>query len=113
MSAAKMAEAGNELRLNSSNPHVVNLNTGEITALRKEGNIYVMDLYIKEPEAATTREKREKPEKPENLNKHENRRVRFKGESPSRSDDMDIGSLVGPRSNGKEIPQSGFLRQAK
>ena len=47
MSVGKMTQAGNEVRLSHADPHILNKKTGEITKLRREGNVYVVDLWIK------------------------------------------------------------------
>ena len=49
MSVAKMAKAGNSVHLAENNPHIKNTKTGEVTKLRKEGNVFVVDLWVKVP----------------------------------------------------------------
>jgi len=49
MSVSKMTKAGNDVRFNDSQPHIHNVKTGERTKLRKEGNIFVVDLWVKLP----------------------------------------------------------------
>ena len=48
MSVAKLTEAGNSVHL-TSHPHILNEKTKERTALRKEGNVFVVDLWVKVP----------------------------------------------------------------
>ena len=47
ISAAKMNEAGNDVNLRGDSPHILNLKTNQVTALRKEGKTYVLDLWVK------------------------------------------------------------------
>ena len=49
MSVSKMTKAGNDVRFTDSQPHIHNVKTGERTKLRKEGNIFVVDLWVKLP----------------------------------------------------------------
>lgn len=49
MSAAKTAAAGNFVHLDENNPHIKNKRTGEITKLRKEGNVFALDFWVKRP----------------------------------------------------------------
>ena len=42
-----MTEAGNSVHLTPKDPHILNDKTGERTELRKEGSVYVMDLWVK------------------------------------------------------------------
>ena len=49
MSVSKMTAAGNEVRLSDKNPYIGNLRNGQKTALRKEGNVFVIDLWVKVP----------------------------------------------------------------
>ena len=49
MSVTKMTESGNEVKLSRDDPHILNLKTGQRTALRKEGNVYVLDLWVEIP----------------------------------------------------------------
>ena len=51
MSVAKMNEAGNDVNLRGSNPHIMNIKTKEITALRREGKTFILDLWVKIPGA--------------------------------------------------------------
>ena len=46
MSVAKLTEAGNSVHLLRKSPHILNEKTGEKTALRIEGNVYVVDLWV-------------------------------------------------------------------
>ena len=49
-SVAKMNEAGNSVHLTAKSPHILNEKTGEKTAFWKEGNVYVMDLWVRIPD---------------------------------------------------------------
>ena len=49
MSVSKMAAAGNEVVLNGKDPRVTNLRTKEVTQIRREGNVYVLDLWVQVP----------------------------------------------------------------
>ncbi len=49
MSVAKMNEAGNDVNLMGDNPHIENTKTKHITALRREGKTFILDLWIKHP----------------------------------------------------------------
>ena len=49
MSVSKMTKAGNDVRFNDKTPHIHNLKTGEKTVMRKEGNIFVVDLWVRLP----------------------------------------------------------------
>ena len=46
MSASKVAEAGNTLYLRTEKPCIINNKTGEQTSLRREGNVFVMDVFV-------------------------------------------------------------------
>jgi hypothetical protein len=46
MSVAKITDAGDDVRLSKAFPHIRNTKTGQITKLRKEGNLFVMDLWV-------------------------------------------------------------------
>ena len=48
-SVAKISEAGNSVHLTPKDPHIINEKTKEKTAQRKEGSVYVMDLWVKVP----------------------------------------------------------------
>ena len=52
-SVAKITEAGNSVHLSAKDPHIMNEKTKEKTTLRKEGNVYVMDLWVKVPSPHT------------------------------------------------------------
>ena len=52
ISAAKMNDAGNDVNLRGDHPHIMNVKTKQVTALRKEGKTYVLDLWIKSGEAS-------------------------------------------------------------
>ena len=56
MSVSRMAAAGNEIILNGHNPRVINKKTNEVTHLRREGNVYVLDLWVQLPIVACTRD---------------------------------------------------------
>ena len=45
MSAAKLAEGGNEVILNGSAPHIRHLKSGKITKLKRQGMAYTLDLW--------------------------------------------------------------------
>ena len=47
MYVARITEAGNAVHLDDKDPHILNKKTLEKTQLRKQGNIYVVDLWIK------------------------------------------------------------------
>lgn len=49
ISAIKVAQAGNAVNLDEAHPHIKNKKTGEKTELRWEGNVCVMDLWVKVP----------------------------------------------------------------
>ena len=49
MSVAKMNEAGNDVNLRGDRPHIQNTKTKQITALRREGKTFILDLWIKHP----------------------------------------------------------------
>ena len=49
MSAVKVARAGNVVNLDEQNPHIRNKKTGERIDLRWEGNVCVLDLWVKVP----------------------------------------------------------------
>ena len=53
MSAMKMAESGNTVVLNRNDPHIYNEKTKEGTTLRREGKIYVVDLWVRIPNVPT------------------------------------------------------------
>ena len=50
MSVSDMNEAGDIAILSGSRPYVQNVETGEITPLRKEGKMFIIDLWVKLPE---------------------------------------------------------------
>ena len=49
MAAAKVTEAGNDVRPNRKDPCIINEKTGEKTTVRKEGKVFVVDLWVKVP----------------------------------------------------------------
>ena len=55
MSVARCTAAGNQVHLAEVNPHIKNLRTGEITKLRKGGNVFVIDFWVKVPSPPTVR----------------------------------------------------------
>jgi hypothetical protein len=52
VSVAKMCEAGNDVVLSGKSPHIVNHKTKQVTALRREGKTFVLDLWVRLPQAA-------------------------------------------------------------
>jgi hypothetical protein len=61
MSVAKMNEAGNDVNLRGSNPHILNIKTREVTALRREGKTFILDLWVKIPRALKNKPPEEDP----------------------------------------------------
>ena len=55
MSVARCTAAGNQVYFSDANAHIKNVRTGEITKLRKEGAVFVLDLWVKAPSVPTTR----------------------------------------------------------
>ena len=53
ISVAKMCEAGNDIFL-TDKPHIVNRATGQVTALRREGKTFVLDLWVRHPTSAAS-----------------------------------------------------------
>ena len=53
MSVARMVDAGNVVHFDDENPHIINKKTGEITNLRREGNVFVVDLWHMVPPAGS------------------------------------------------------------
>jgi hypothetical protein len=51
ISVAKMCEAGNDVNL-TEKPHIRNRQTGQVTALRREGKTFVLDLWVRHPTSA-------------------------------------------------------------
>jgi hypothetical protein len=51
ISVAKMCEAGNDVNL-TDKPHVRNRLTGQVTALRREGKTFILDLWVRHPTSA-------------------------------------------------------------
>ena len=54
MSAAKMAEGGNEVILNGKNPHVKHTKSGKVTKLKRQGMAYTLDLWTWVPAPPST-----------------------------------------------------------
>ena len=46
LSAGKVAEAGYEVNLNSSNPHLKCKRTGKVIKLRKWNGVFVLDMWL-------------------------------------------------------------------
>ena len=46
ISVTKVVEAGNEVFMNRKNPRIVNTKTGQVTKLKKQGGVYVLDIWI-------------------------------------------------------------------
>ena len=53
MSVGRMTQAGNRVSLSQEDPHILNVKTGQITKLRKEGNVFVVDLWVVVPGSST------------------------------------------------------------
>ena len=53
ISVAKMCEAGNDIFL-TDKPHIMNRATGQVTALRREGKTFVLDLWVRHPTSAAS-----------------------------------------------------------
>ena len=51
MSTDKLNEAGYEVQLSKKNPHMRRAKNGEITRLRRKGGQFIMDIWMKTPEA--------------------------------------------------------------
>jgi hypothetical protein len=51
ISAAKMNDAGNDVNL-TEKPHIINRRTGQVTALRREGKTFILDLWVRHPTSA-------------------------------------------------------------
>ena len=49
MSVARITAAGNSVHLAEANPHIKNDRTGETTKLRTEGNVFLIDLWVRVP----------------------------------------------------------------
>ena len=61
MSVAQMTKKGNRVNLSEHDPHVIHIKTGQRTALRREGNVFVMDLWVKVPAKGKTQESERVP----------------------------------------------------
>ncbi len=48
ISVVKITEAGNDVILSKSNPRIVNRKTGEVTNLRRESNVFILDMWVME-----------------------------------------------------------------
>ncbi len=53
MSVARIVAAGNHVHLGEKDPHIMDLRTGETTKQRKEGNVFVIDFWVRKPNDAT------------------------------------------------------------
>ena len=51
ISVARMGDAGNDVHL-TDKPHIRNRLTGQVTALRREGKTFILDLWIRHPTSA-------------------------------------------------------------
>ena len=51
LSVAQMNKVGNAVVLDDENPHIKHKRTGEITKLRKQGNVFVLDFWALAPTA--------------------------------------------------------------
>ena len=49
VSVAKITEAGNDVYMNSVNPHIKSRRTGEIIKMRKENSVFVCDFWVRVP----------------------------------------------------------------
>jgi hypothetical protein len=87
MSVAKLTEAGNTVHMSRKDPHILNEKTKEKTSLRKEGNVYVVDLWIKMPRS------------PVQVSKTLANKMKI---CPNEAEDVDMGHL-----------KSGFARQGR
>ena len=47
MSVALITASGNIVHLAEQSPHIKNIKTGQVTKLRKERNVFVIDLWVK------------------------------------------------------------------
>ena len=54
MSASHIIQAGNDLFIGKDEACIMNRKKKEKSMLRKEGNVYVLDLFVKVPPSATT-----------------------------------------------------------
>jgi hypothetical protein len=55
ISVAKMSDAGNDVNL-TEKPHIRNRLTGQVTALRREGKTFILDLWVRHPTSAAAAE---------------------------------------------------------
>ena len=51
ISVARMGDAGNDVML-TDKPHIRNRLTGQVTALRREGKTFILDLWVRHPTSA-------------------------------------------------------------
>ena len=49
LSVAKMTKAGNVVLLDERRPRIINTRTGEVTALRRERNVFMVDMWVWKP----------------------------------------------------------------
>ena len=49
MAVSKMTEKGNRVILDGDDPCIINKKSGEKTATRREGNVFVTDFWVKIP----------------------------------------------------------------
>ena len=61
MSVAQMTKKGNRVNLSEHDPHVIHIKTGQRTALRSDGHVFVMDLWVKVPAKGKTQENERVP----------------------------------------------------
>ena len=52
LSVAKITKAGNQVNLGEDKAFVKNNKTGQITNLRRERNVWMLDLWVKRPAGA-------------------------------------------------------------
>ena len=53
VSASHIIQAGNDLFIGTDEPYIMNRKKKEQSMLRKEGNVYVLDLFVKVPPNVT------------------------------------------------------------
>ena len=61
MSVARCTAAGNKVHLEEKDPRITNIKTGESTRLRKEGNVFVIDLWVKQQSATDSQQPHQRP----------------------------------------------------
>lgn len=64
VSVDKLNEAGNTVHFTKNDPHIINIKTGEKTVLRREGKVFIIDLWVKR--AMPPQPKRQPKKKSEN-----------------------------------------------